>query len=81
MLLPETDEQAAAIALERIRSEVETVAIVTMSVGLTAVSGDVADIDELCARADIALYEAKRAGRNRVVRYSAVPDRRGAGTQ
>lgn len=77
MLLPETDEQAAAIALERMRSEVEAVVLpITMSVGVAAVTGDVADIDELCERADIALYDAKRAGRNRVVRYSAVPDRR-----
>jgi diguanylate cyclase (GGDEF)-like protein len=77
MLLPETDEQAAAIALERMRSEVEAVVLpITMSVGVAAVTGDVADIDELCERADIALYEAKRAGRNRVSRFSVVPDRR-----
>jgi diguanylate cyclase (GGDEF)-like protein len=76
MILPETDEQAAAVALERLRSEVEsTVLPVTMSTGIAAITLDVADIDGLCERADIALYEAKRSGRNRVVRFSAVPQR------
>ena len=79
LMLPETDEQAAAIAIERLRSEVEsTVLPVTMSAGVAALTSDVGDIDALCERADIALYEAKRAGRNRVVRSSAVPARRAA---
>ena len=76
IILPETDEQAAAIALERLRSEVEsTVLPVTMSSGIAAITAELTDIDELCERADIALYEAKRSGRNRVVRFSEVPAR------
>jgi len=35
------------------------------SIGLTDVRGDDADIDAVLRRADAALYEAKRAGRDR----------------
>ena len=40
---------------------------VTASLGLTDASGNTADLAELLQRADQAMYQAKEAGRNRVV--------------
>ncbi|GID32490.1 diguanylate cyclase domain-containing protein [Paractinoplanes brasiliensis] len=73
VLLPDRGEQAAAVA-ERIRREVAGAPIatsagpvpVTVSVGATATAGATA-VDTALTRADACLYEAKHAGRNRVV--------------
>jgi diguanylate cyclase (GGDEF)-like protein len=63
----------AVAAAERVRAAVERMAlphsagvggILTVSMGVAAGGGDA---DALLARADVALYEAKAAGRNRVV--------------
>jgi diguanylate cyclase (GGDEF)-like protein len=67
-------EDGVAIA-ERLRSRVETtrltfggeVIAMTMSVGLAARQPADQTIDQVIARADAALYCAKRSGRNRVV--------------
>jgi diguanylate cyclase (GGDEF)-like protein len=71
---------------ERLRQTLAEVAVptghapeplrVTVSVGVAALS-DGESLDELLARADKSLYEAKRAGRNRVVgpRAAANPDK------
>jgi diguanylate cyclase (GGDEF)-like protein len=40
---------------------------VTMSLGVASASGDAVEFEPLFRAADRALYEAKRAGRNRVV--------------
>jgi two-component system, cell cycle response regulator len=74
---PEQQLESAATAAERMRSAVEALAIPHPS-GLVTVSAGVAQIepdggDDLAAllkRADVGLYQAKEAGRNRVV---AVP--------
>ncbi len=67
----------AVAAAERVRTAVERMAlphadgvggIMTVSMGVAA--GD-ADADTLLARADVALYEAKAAGRNRVIAAAA----------
>ena len=56
---------------ERLRSSLEKARLggvdVTISAGVSAGSGDDVDYDTLFRAADAALYEAKRAGRNRVV--------------
>jgi diguanylate cyclase len=78
VLLPDTDRRGAARIGEGIRRAVGDLELpcrvpddpraVTVSVGLTTWSPDeVTEGDELVAAADRALYEAKRAGRDRVV--------------
>ncbi|MFK7769552.1 MAG: diguanylate cyclase [Mariniblastus sp.] len=42
---------------------------VTVSIGVAAFPQDAREIDPLLSCADLALYEAKRAGRNRVVKF------------
>ncbi|MDF3066496.1 MAG: hypothetical protein K0R38_2097 [Polyangiaceae bacterium] len=77
LVLPGSNTIGARIASERIRKALETLVVetehgpvrVTASFGGTSVSGPgCARLrDDVFARADAALYEAKRAGRNRVV--------------
>jgi diguanylate cyclase (GGDEF)-like protein len=83
ILLPETTAEQAERALERIRRSISAhdwsalgVDVpVTISVGIaSAARGD--DRRTLFAAADGVLYDAKRAGRDRVVRLSAVTQTR-----
>jgi diguanylate cyclase (GGDEF)-like protein len=83
VVLPEAGLAQAMQTAERLRQTVaETVVStdhapeplrVTVSVGVAALSGS-ESLDELLARADGSLYEAKRAGRNRVVGPQAGAD-------
>jgi diguanylate cyclase (GGDEF)-like protein len=77
MLLPETDEDAAGIAAERLRTSVQEHPLtlpdgatlqVTISIGLAGAALSMASFEVLLKRADEALYEAKRTGRNKVMR-------------
>lgn len=70
ILLPYGEDEAAAIA-ERLRSVIEALRVqgvlVTGSFGVAASEvNEVFDFDRVFRRADAALYEATRAGRNRV---------------
>ena len=75
LLLPETDLAQAEIMAERLRREIATHPIVTashpipttVSIGIAARSPEVSNVSQLMKAADQALYEAKRAGRNRVM--------------
>ncbi|MFM7784521.1 MAG: diguanylate cyclase, partial [Gammaproteobacteria bacterium] len=78
ILLPETEAEQAAVAMDAVRKNVSTLVIpmpqggearVTASFGIASfVEGD--DIDRAFTRADTALYRAKHEGRDRVVVYS-----------
>lgn len=82
VLLPQVSERGALDSAERIRLSVERAQIhpggprkrVTVSVGLALFPKDAASGAELLKAADKALYEAKAAGRNRVVVYHASTD-------
>ena len=74
VIVPETDLEGAAQLAERLRVALEKEQIklpdgshvaVTASFG-AAVKGDLPGAEDLVAAADVTLYEAKRAGKNRV---------------
>ncbi|HUX37793.1 MAG TPA: diguanylate cyclase, partial [Rectinemataceae bacterium] len=77
VIMPETDIFGALALAERIRKAVESHAIphsaskvspfVTVSIGVATVdTAEIVSQDEIIQRADAALYEAKKAGRNRI---------------
>jgi diguanylate cyclase (GGDEF)-like protein len=74
VLMPETDGAVAHAAASRLAAGIRTVfrgtPSVTASVGVVAVSGTEAGTDELLRKADQAMYEAKRTGKDRVVQVA-----------
>ena len=74
-LLPFTNADAAYQVAQRIRCALEVTGVhvagtpvsVTVSIGLASAEAFGYDIDTLVRRADMAVYSAKRQGRNRVV--------------
>lgn len=79
-LLPENDLQGAYNAAERLRECIIEAPIetpqgplrITISLGVACFSEDCSSLTTLLNRADMALYEAKRAGRNRAEIYSTI---------
>lgn len=78
VLLPDTTLVRAHEVAERLRRAIRAIdhpSGVTTSIGVSCLPGTARTEDELVATADRALYEAKRAGRDRVV---VAPDQPGA---
>jgi diguanylate cyclase (GGDEF)-like protein len=86
VLLPHTDFADAMQVAEKIRAAIAGVVVpgakgpiaVSASLGVAAVDRTAHDTDELIRRADVAMYEAKQAGRNRCMAWHApniAPDR------
>lgn len=75
VLLPESGVEAAVglakRLMERIAGEVWDHEPVTVSIGLTALNESLSNGFQLVTQADEALYEAKRAGKNRVIAYGS----------
>ncbi|HEX2061059.1 MAG TPA: diguanylate cyclase [Thermoanaerobaculia bacterium] len=73
VIVPQVDANALAAIAERIRASIEALpaprdgAAVTVSIGAALYPDDGADREALFRTADERLYEAKRAGRNRVI--------------
>jgi diguanylate cyclase (GGDEF)-like protein/PAS domain S-box-containing protein len=77
VLLPETGKRKALVSAERLRDAVERASVVpggtpggwrvTISAGVATFPADADSPADLVLRADRALYEAKAAGKNRVV--------------
>ncbi|MCC7410309.1 MAG: diguanylate cyclase [Gammaproteobacteria bacterium] len=84
LCLPHTDTDGALLIAERLRKSIEILRItdqdekmisITVSVGIAALDPD-CFVEESIVRADKALYEAKAAGRNRVVVWRPVTESR-----
>ncbi|MBG7621106.1 GGDEF domain-containing protein [Herbaspirillum sp. AP02] len=86
MLLPDTDAEGAMVVAEKIRGGIQALdlghrgnplGVVTVSAGVCALDlleGASRSVEELLGRADAALYEAKRGGRNQVrVAQAGIP--------
>jgi diguanylate cyclase (GGDEF)-like protein len=75
VVLDVADAEEARSVAERMRESVrahpfrhgDAELTITVSIGLAMLTADDAQLDDLLRRADIALYEAKRGGRDRVV--------------
>jgi len=74
VLMPETDGAVAHAAATRLAGGIRTVfrgtPSVTASIGVVSAPGAALGPDELLRRADKAMYEAKRAGKDRVVQVA-----------
>jgi diguanylate cyclase (GGDEF)-like protein len=86
IVMPNTPKEAAMRVAERVRALVEATSFeyaerqptghVTISGGVATAPADGEDVDSLLRNADAALYQAKRAGRNRVFAWAG-PDATG----
>ena len=80
VLLPETPSKGAQEVADRIRDAVANVPLdedgkrirCTVSIGVAGHPADGNSLDAVAARADRAMYQAKQAGRNRVVQFGAL---------
>ena len=77
IVLPETNMGGACFVAERLRAAVENVTIaaydtklkVTISLGVSNFPLNGQDVEELIEKADLALYKAKKNGRNKVCSF------------
>lgn len=82
VIMPQSNKNDAAFVAERIRATIEKARYVinvdealkvTVSIGVAVTAPQSETIETLIERADSALYEAKRLGRNRIV-FSEMPE-------
>lgn len=78
LLLPETDLNGAMLVADKVRVDISRLALphdglvirTSASIGLVTFPEDGRTSTELMRRADLAMYEAKRRGRDQVVRFA-----------
>jgi diguanylate cyclase (GGDEF)-like protein len=81
ILMPQADSDSAFTLAERVRQAVASLTIrhatteihVTVSIGVASYHLDIPDTHTLVTQADLALYQAKSEGRNRVVIANSQP--------
>jgi two-component system, cell cycle response regulator len=65
IMLPQTDKKGAQIIAERIRVQVGLYLPTTVSIGIATMPEDAQEIEQLIEKADSALYQAKKSGKNK----------------
>ena len=83
VLLPETDAAGGYVVAEKLRRDIAALILraadrnvrSSISVGLVAYPDDGSTIEQLVSAADVAMYEAKRRGKNRIVGYQTRTER------
>jgi diguanylate cyclase (GGDEF)-like protein len=78
LMLPETDLSGAVLVAEKVRVDISRVALphngavvrTSASIGIVTFPDDGRTSAELMRRADLAMYEAKRRGRDQIVRFA-----------
>ncbi|QSZ42144.1 diguanylate cyclase [Sulfurimonas aquatica] len=73
IIVPQSLPKETLLFAQRIREKISKIEFsgfsVTVSIGVCHSSSDIKNTDEFISRADKALYEAKRTGKNRVVEF------------
>ncbi len=67
IIIPDITAKEAMGIGERLRAKVETSCPITISIGISQQRTITENLEALIQDADVALYEAKRSGRNRVI--------------
>jgi diguanylate cyclase (GGDEF)-like protein len=83
ILLPETDAAGGYVVAEKLRRDIAALTLraadrnvrSSVSVGLVTYPHDGATIEQLVSAADVAMYESKRRGKNRIVGYQTRTER------
>ncbi len=83
ILLPETDASGGYVVAEKLRRDIAALALragdrnvrSSASLGLVTYPHDGATIEQLVSAADVAMYESKRRGKNRIVGYQMRTER------
>ena len=83
VLLPETDAAGGFVVAEKLRRDIAALTLraaqrnvrSSVSVGLVTYPEDGGTLEQLIAAADVAMYESKRTGKNRIVGYQSRSDR------
>ncbi|MGB5855149.1 MAG: diguanylate cyclase [Oceanisphaera sp.] len=79
-LLPELSAEQAALVAERLRREIAEMPVImpsgetmniTVSIGFAMLTAQDKQLDAFIKKADLALYQAKEQGRNRVIEFNA----------
>jgi len=75
MLIPDADKDSAFNLAERLREELAKIKLdnlpaISISFGIATFPTDGTEVEDLIRKADAAMYAAKRAGRNKSVKYA-----------
>lgn len=70
LLIPDITSQDASNIGDRLRENIKETCGITVSIGISHYKENCEDLESMISNADKAMYQAKKAGRNRVVVYA-----------